>query len=200
MRLCAQESRLHKILNIDLTKGFISIRLISLYPPKDDLERTSNGQWPPPKLIQTSVMHGFSCLTYVGLRIRSPDLNPFLQVEFKNIVSAVTNNKQGCRCYSPCNWQYNKYHKTITSNFDDVLYSICDLASDWPVEYHLYSLGCISNITCWYIMLPYVSCVDFTISLSSQIPKLTSWVYLSPGRFFLVTLLVFQKLDRIASN
>merc|ERR1711966_509523 len=101
-------------------KNFISIRLISLSPPKDDLERTSNGQGSPPKLIQTSVVHGFSCLTYIGRRIRSPDLNPFLQVVFKNIVSAVTDIKQGCRSYSPCNWQYNVYHKTITSNFDDI--------------------------------------------------------------------------------
>ena len=74
----------------------------------------------PPKLIQTSVIHCFSFLTYVGLRIRSPDLNPFLQVEFKKIVSAVTNKKQGCTYYSPCNWQYNAYHKTITSNFYDI--------------------------------------------------------------------------------
>ena len=86
MRLCAQDSRLHKISNIDLTKGFISIRLILLYPPHDDLKRTSNGQWPPPKFIQTSVIHhGFSSLMYVGLRIRSLDLNPVLQVKYKKI-------------------------------------------------------------------------------------------------------------------
>ena len=116
----ALKSIFHKILNIGLTNDLISIRLISLYPPKEHLERTSNGQWPPPKLIQTSDMHGFSCLTYVGLRIRSPDLNPFLQVEFKKIVSAVTNKKQGCTCYSPCNCQYNPYHKTITPDFYDI--------------------------------------------------------------------------------
>ena len=40
----ALKSIFHKILNIGSTKDLISIRLISLYPPKEHLERTSNGQ------------------------------------------------------------------------------------------------------------------------------------------------------------
>ena len=83
----ALKSIFHKILNIGLTNDLISIRLILLYPPKEHLKRTSNGQRPPPNLIQTSVQSAL----LVQCSVRFFGVHPrcaFLEVvqPFKSIV------------------------------------------------------------------------------------------------------------------